>query len=189
MLAPAAGRIQICSLYKRQRRNKTVKHRESFYITKAAHLAAAEKAEIMEGYYYRAPKSHRELLPAVLRLLYHGYLKACWYCKVYLAGPPVSDRQALFVGDILATGCWAADISEIKPEDTVLVIGAGPTGLCTLQCVLLKGPKQVIVCEKDTQRRAFAEKHYPQMLTAHLRIFMNLFGRAASMTVRMWRWR
>ena len=39
----------------------------------------------------------------------------------------VTDEQALFVGDILATGYWAAQISEIKPEDTVLLIGAGPT--------------------------------------------------------------
>lgn len=78
----------------------------------------------------------------------------------------VSDRQALFAGDILATGYWAADISEIKPEDTVLVIGAGPTGICTLQCVLLKRPKRVIVCEKEPWRRAFIEEHYPQVLTA-----------------------
>ena len=37
----------------------------------------------------------------------------------------VTDQQALFVGDILATGYWAADISEIKAADTVLIIGAG----------------------------------------------------------------
>ena len=49
----------------------------------------------------------------------------------------VTDEQALFVGDVLATGYWAAQISEIKPEDTVLIIGAGPTGVCTLQCVQL----------------------------------------------------
>ena len=42
----------------------------------------------------------------------------------------VSDEQALFVGDILATGYWAAKISEIAPDDTVLIIGAGPTGIC-----------------------------------------------------------
>lgn len=36
----------------------------------------------------------------------------------------VSDRQALFVGDILATGFWAARISEITREDTVLRCGA-----------------------------------------------------------------
>lgn len=77
----------------------------------------------------------------------------------------VIDRQALFVGDILATGYWAADISEIKAGDTVLIIGAGPTGICTLQCVLLKQPKQVIVCEKDPQRHAFIREHYPEVLT------------------------
>lgn len=37
----------------------------------------------------------------------------------------VSDRQALLVGDVLATGFWAVRISEIGPEDTVLIIGAG----------------------------------------------------------------
>lgn len=72
----------------------------------------------------------------------------------------VSDEQALFAGDILATGFWAAGISEISHDDTVLIIGAGPTGLCTLQCVLLKRPKHVIVCEKDAERRAFVERHF-----------------------------
>lgn len=36
----------------------------------------------------------------------------------------VTDRQALLVGDVLATGYWAARISEITEEDTVLIIGA-----------------------------------------------------------------
>ena len=73
----------------------------------------------------------------------------------------VSDRQALFVGDLLATGYWAAQISQIMSEDTVLVIGAGPTGICTLQCVLLQKPRQVIVCEQDPARRAFVAREYP----------------------------
>lgn len=77
----------------------------------------------------------------------------------------VTDRQALFVGDILATGYWAADISNITPEDTVLLIGGGPTGLCTLQCVLLRGPRRVILCERDPLRRAYVERHYPGVLT------------------------
>jgi len=76
----------------------------------------------------------------------------------------VTDEQALFVGDILATGYRAARISEIKPDDTVLIIGAGPTGLCTLACVLLKKPEKVIVCETDERRIAFVRKHYPQAL-------------------------
>ena len=76
----------------------------------------------------------------------------------------VSDRQALFVGDVLATGFWAARISEITEEDTVLIIGAGPTGVCTLLCVMLKKPGRIIVCEKDEARRSFVRAHYPDVL-------------------------
>ena len=73
----------------------------------------------------------------------------------------VSDEQALFVGDILSTGFWAARISEISAGDTVLVIGAGPTGLCALQCVKLYSPGRVIVCEKSAERADFVRRHYP----------------------------
>ena len=76
----------------------------------------------------------------------------------------VNDEQALFVGDILATGFWAARISEIKEEDTVLIIGAGPTGICTLLCVMLKHPKHIIVCEKSQERREFIKQHYPDVI-------------------------
>lgn len=77
----------------------------------------------------------------------------------------VSDRQALLVGDVLATVFWAVRISEIGPEDTVLIIGAGPTGICTLLCALLKRPARVIVCEKDAARLRFVREHYPEVLT------------------------
>lgn len=73
----------------------------------------------------------------------------------------VTDEQALFVGDVLATGFWAARISQIKSDDTVLIIGAGPTGICTLICVALKQPKNIIVCEKDPSRAEFVKKRYP----------------------------
>lgn len=76
----------------------------------------------------------------------------------------VSDEQALFVGDVLATGFWAARISEITEKDTVLIIGAGPTGICTLLCVMLKQPKRIIVCEQSEERRNFVKQHYPNVL-------------------------
>lgn len=76
----------------------------------------------------------------------------------------VSDEQALFVGDVLATGFWAARISEITKEDTVLIIGAGPTGICALLCVMLKQPKRIIVCEQSEERRNFVKQHYPNVL-------------------------
>ena len=76
----------------------------------------------------------------------------------------VSGEQALLVGDVLATGFWAARISEVSEEDTVLIIGAGPTGTCTLLCVLLKKPRRIIVCEKSPERARFVRQRYPEVL-------------------------
>jgi alcohol dehydrogenase len=75
----------------------------------------------------------------------------------------VSDRQALFVGDVLATGFWAARISEMKEDDTVLIIGGGPTGICALLCVMLKNPKKIILCEKSPSRQEFIRNNYPSV--------------------------
>ncbi len=77
----------------------------------------------------------------------------------------VTDRQALFVGDILATGYWAAEIGEVKAGDTVLIIGGGPTGICTLQCVRLKSPGKVILCDRDPWRLNFIQAHWPDTIT------------------------
>ena len=75
----------------------------------------------------------------------------------------VSDEQALLTGDVLATGFWAVRISEITEEETVLIIGAGPTGICTLLCAMLKRPKRIIVCEKSPERMQFVREHYPDV--------------------------
>ncbi|MGI6009948.1 MAG: alcohol dehydrogenase [Ruminococcus sp.] len=81
----------------------------------------------------------------------------------------VADEQALFVGDILATGFWAARIGEISPEDTVLIIGAGPTGICALLCAGLWHPRQIIVSEVEEERIRFVREHYPEVLTVNPR--------------------
>jgi len=54
-------------------------------------------------------------------------------------------------------------ISEVSEYDTVLIIGAGPTGLCTLECLRLKQPKNIIVCEKQASRRDFVRSLYPEV--------------------------
>ena len=82
-------------------------------------------------------------------------------CGLTPIPPSVSDEQALFVGDVLATGYWAAGISGIMPGDTVLIIGAGPTGICTLLCAMLKQPGLIVVCEEDPVRRSFVASRYP----------------------------
>ncbi|KAH0790987.1 alcohol dehydrogenase catalytic domain-containing protein [Histomonas meleagridis] len=71
--------------------------------------------------------------------------------------PQVTDEQALFVGDILSTGYWAARIGELKPASTVVVIGAGPTGLCTMLCARLYSPCTIIAIDIDEHRLSLSK--------------------------------
>ena len=76
-------------------------------------------------------------------------VRLCW-SEMFL--PPVSG-QLVF--------------PEIKEEDTVLIIGAGPTGICTLLCVMLKNPKRIIVCEKTKAVSALSMSTIRKSLLYH----------------------
>lgn len=69
----------------------------------------------------------------------------------------VTDEAALFNGDILATGYWAAQVADLKPADTVVVLGAGPTGMCTLMSIKLYSPAKVIVVDVSEERLKLAK--------------------------------
>ena len=69
----------------------------------------------------------------------------------------ISYEQALFVGDVLATGYWAAGIGEIRPADVVLVLGAGPTGLTTMMSARLFGPAVIVASDINEDRLALAK--------------------------------
>ncbi len=71
----------------------------------------------------------------------------------------VSDEAALLVGDVLSTGYWAAQITEIQPADTVVIIGAGPTGLSTAMCARLYAPSCIVVVDISQERLNFAIEH------------------------------
>ena len=70
----------------------------------------------------------------------------------------VADEAALFNGDILATGYWAAQVADLKPADTVVVLGAGPTGMCTLMSIRLYSPAKVIVVDISDERLKLAKE-------------------------------
>jgi 2-desacetyl-2-hydroxyethyl bacteriochlorophyllide A dehydrogenase len=70
----------------------------------------------------------------------------------------LSDEQAIFVGDILATGFFGAERAEIKPGDNVAVIGAGPVGLMATMCAQLFGPAQVFVVDMVDARLETAQQ-------------------------------
>ncbi len=70
--------------------------------------------------------------------------------------PQVTDEQALFLGDILSSGYFGAQLCEIHPGDTVAVIGAGPVGLCAMMCARLFGAAQVIALDINPKRLRMA---------------------------------
>lgn len=70
----------------------------------------------------------------------------------------VSYEQALFVGDILSSGYWGAELCEIKGGETVAVIGAGPVGLCAMQCAKFLNASKVVAIDINNERLELAKK-------------------------------
>src|SRR5438105_7385179 len=70
----------------------------------------------------------------------------------------VSDDQAVFVGDILSTGLFAAERAEIHYGDNVAIIGAGPVGLMATMCAQLFGPARVFVVDMVESRLELAQE-------------------------------
>ena len=70
----------------------------------------------------------------------------------------VKDDDALFLGDILSSGYFGAELAEIHPGDTVAVIGAGPVGLCAAMCAGLFGAGDVIMLDIDPERLELAKQ-------------------------------
>ena len=47
----------------------------------------------------------------------------------------------------------------------MLILGAGPTGICTMLCAMLHHPHRIIICDPDPARLRFVREHYPDVLT------------------------
>ena len=70
----------------------------------------------------------------------------------------VSDEKAIFAGDILSTGYFAADRGDIQPGDVVAVIGAGPVGLFAAMSAPLFEPKVVLAIDQLPERLEMAKR-------------------------------
>jgi threonine dehydrogenase-like Zn-dependent dehydrogenase len=69
----------------------------------------------------------------------------------------VGDEAALFVGDALTTGYYAASIADAGPEDVVAVVGLGPVGYCAVQSLVALGVGRVLALDRVASRLALAE--------------------------------
>lgn len=70
----------------------------------------------------------------------------------------VSYESALFLGDILSSGYFGAELCAFRPGDTAAVIGAGPVGLCAMQCARLFGAARVIAVDTNETRLSLAKR-------------------------------
>lgn len=64
----------------------------------------------------------------------------------------------------IAIGSHAIERAEVKPDDIVLIIGAGPIGIAALAMGLLKSPRMVII-DTNQQRLDFVSGKYPGVVT------------------------
>lgn len=69
----------------------------------------------------------------------------------------LSDEQALFAGDILATGFYAAHLAEATSGGRAAVVGAGPIGLLTAVALRAKDTS-VLLLDTDEARVGFARE-------------------------------
>jgi alcohol dehydrogenase len=64
----------------------------------------------------------------------------------------VSDDVALFAGDVMGTGYHAVEQAEVRPGDSVAVLGLGPVGLCAVQVALAAGAGPVFAIDSVEDR-------------------------------------
>ena len=70
----------------------------------------------------------------------------------------VSDKNALLVGDVLATGYFGAKMIEIENSDVVAIIGCGSVGMCSMMCSRVLGAKEIIAIDVNNSRLEIAKK-------------------------------
>lgn len=68
----------------------------------------------------------------------------------------VSPETGLFLGDILATGFFCADLAEVEPGGTYAVVGAGPVGLFGIVGARERGAERIFAIDFLPERLALA---------------------------------
>lgn len=69
----------------------------------------------------------------------------------------LTDEQVIYLSDIMVTGFEVGVLrANLQPGETVVVIGAGPIGLSTMQVARLYSPAKIIAVEISDSRRKLA---------------------------------
>lgn len=65
-------------------------------------------------------------------------------------------KSFLTLADVMATGYHAARVADVKPGDTVVVMGDGAVGLSAIIAAKLRGAKRIISTSRHDERRELA---------------------------------
>jgi len=68
-------------------------------------------------------------------------------------------EQALFAGDVLATGWFGAESAGVAPGATVAVVGCGPVGLMAVIAAREMGAERIFALDEIPERLALAAKY------------------------------
>ncbi len=71
----------------------------------------------------------------------------------------LTDDQAVFVSDSVATGWMGADLGQVRPGDVVAVWGAGAVGQMAARAAMLLGADRVVVIDRFDYRLRQVEQH------------------------------
>lgn len=81
----------------------------------------------------------------------------------------LSDEQALFLGNTLATAWSGVDWAGIRGGETVVVFGCGPVGLAAMKCAWARGAGRVIAVDILSYRLSMAkEAGHAEVINADL---------------------
>jgi len=71
----------------------------------------------------------------------------------------VPAEEALLAGDVLSTGFFCAQLGEVRPGAVVVVVGAGPVGICAAIAAGHAGAKSVFSLDLLPERLALARRY------------------------------
>jgi alcohol dehydrogenase len=73
--------------------------------------------------------------------------------SLYALPPEADDESATMLSDILPTGLECGVLNgQVKPGDTVTIVGAGPIGLAALLTAQLYSPSEIVMVDLDANR-------------------------------------
>lgn len=81
-----------------------------------------------------------------------------WPASLALKIPDEVSYDDAAMVEPLAVGVYAAELAEIKPGDTIAILGAGAIGLSVLQAAKMAGAGKIIVSDPIAPRRELAKK-------------------------------